>query len=40
MDEDTRVIKLHIPSVAAGAYFIKTINKLSGKRTNEKIIVE
>ena len=40
MDADTRVVKLNIPSVAAGAYLIQIVNKQSGKRTTEKVIVE
>ena len=40
MDKNDRVIKIDIPSVAAGTYLVSMINKQSGKRNTEKIIVE
>lgn len=38
--ENTRVVKINIPAVAAGTYYLQIINKQSGKRNTEKIIVE
>lgn len=40
MDENMRSIQLQIPAVSSGTYFLKIINKESGKFTSEKIIVE
>jgi CarboxypepD_reg-like domain/Secretion system C-terminal sorting domain len=40
VEKDSRFIKINIPSVAVGAYFLQVINMQSGKRTTEKIIVE
>jgi len=40
MDKNDRVIKIEIPSVAAGTYLVSMINKQSGKINTEKIIVE
>lgn len=40
VEKDSRFVKLNIPAVAAGAYFLQTINKQSGKSYTEKIIVE
>lgn len=40
MDKNDRVIKINIPSVAAGTYLVSMINKESGKRNTGKIIVE
>ncbi len=40
MDKYDRLAKIEIPSVAAGAYFITMINKQSGKRDTEKLIIE
>jgi hypothetical protein len=40
VDENSRVVKINIPAVAAGTYFLQIINKQSGKRNTEKIIVE
>ncbi|MEP7375020.1 MAG: carboxypeptidase-like regulatory domain-containing protein [Chitinophagaceae bacterium] len=40
IDEYNRVVKINIPPVAAGTYFLQIINKQSGKRDTEKIIIE
>jgi len=40
VDENNRMIRLHIPPVATGTYLLTMINKKSGKRNTEKIIVE
>ena len=40
IEKNSRVVKINIPSVAAGTYFLQIINKQSGKRTTEKIIIE
>lgn len=40
IDENNRVVKINIPPVAAGTYFVQMINKQSGKQTTEKIVVE
>ena len=40
IDENSRVVKLDIPTVAIGAYLLKVINKQTGKSNTQKIIVE
>ncbi len=40
VEKNSRVVKINIPSVAAGGYFLQVINKQSGKRTTEKIIIQ
>jgi hypothetical protein len=40
IDENSRVVKINIPPVAAGTYFLQMINKQSGKGNTEKIIIE
>lgn len=39
IDADARQLSLPLPSVAAGNYFVVLINKKSGKRFSEKIII-
>ena len=40
IDKDARVVNLEAPHVVAGNYFIRMINKHSGKLYTEKIIIE
>ncbi len=40
LDKNERVIKIDIPQVAAGVYFLKATHKQSGKAYSEKIMVE
>jgi CarboxypepD_reg-like domain/Secretion system C-terminal sorting domain len=40
VDENNRIVKLPVPPVATGTYLLTMINKKSGKRNTEKIIVE
>jgi CarboxypepD_reg-like domain/Secretion system C-terminal sorting domain len=40
LEKDSRVVKLNIPSIATGTYFLQVINKQSGATITEKIIVE
>ena len=40
IDADARLLDVEIPSVAAGAYFLRLTNKESGKNFTEKIIIE
>lgn len=40
IEENSGVVKINIPTLAAGAYFLQMINKQLGKRTTEKIFVE
>ncbi|HRX93360.1 MAG TPA: carboxypeptidase-like regulatory domain-containing protein [Chitinophagaceae bacterium] len=39
IDADARQLNLPLPSVAAGNYFVVLVNKKSGKRFSEKIII-
>jgi len=40
MDEPNRIIKIPIPTLVAGACFLRNRNKISGKGYTEKIIIE
>ena len=40
VDENSGVVKIHIPSLAAGAYVLEMINRQTGKRNTEKIIIK
>ena len=40
IDAEARVLNIDIPSVAAGSYFLVLINKKTGKKFTEKIIVQ
>lgn len=40
VDENSLVIKMHIPSLSSGTYFLRKRNKLTNKSYTEKIIVE
>lgn len=40
IDGDARVFSIEPPAVAAGSYFIALINKQSGKKITEKIVVQ
>ena len=40
IDDEARVLNIQLPSVAAGNYFLRMINKKSGKSYTEKIIIE
>ena len=40
LDENARTFKIDIPPVASGTYFLKIVNKKTGKVNTKKIIVE
>jgi hypothetical protein len=40
IDSEARLLNLDIPKVAAGNYFIVLINKMTGKKYSEKLIVQ
>lgn len=40
IDEEARLLNIEIPSLAAGSYFLSLINKESGKKFTEKIIIK
>jgi CarboxypepD_reg-like domain/Secretion system C-terminal sorting domain len=40
IDAEARLLSIDVPSVAAGSYFLSLINKKSGKRSVEKIIIQ
>ena len=40
IDAEARLLNIDIPPVAAGSYFLALINKISGKKFTEKIIIQ